>query len=106
MSRVPDEVVAAVHRRSGGVCEAMIPGACVWAGQQLHHRRMRSQGGADEVVNLLDVCHGCHEWVHRHPADAYGRGLLVRSVNSPADTPVRYRNSRDILITDVPDTLI
>jgi 5-methylcytosine-specific restriction endonuclease McrA len=27
---------------------------------EVHHRKMRSQGGDDSVVNLITLCHPCH----------------------------------------------
>ncbi len=32
---------------------------------QVHHIKLRSQSGDDEEQNLITVCAGCHEKVHR-----------------------------------------
>ena len=31
---------------------------------QVHHKRMRSQGGDDSEVNLITLCHYCHANEH------------------------------------------
>ena len=32
---------------------------------QVHHLTFRSQGGKDEIENLMGLCHICHERAHR-----------------------------------------
>lgn len=44
-----------------------------------HHRKMRSQGGTDESVNLMKVCSWCHNEIHANPTWAYEQGYLVHS---------------------------
>ena len=89
--RMPEHVAEAVIERSGGKCEAMGTFFCDGPAQQLHHRRMRSQGGKHTVQNLLALCASCHSWVHRHPKESYRLGWLVRSVKDPLEVPVQYR---------------
>ncbi len=45
---------------------------------------MRSQGGSNDIDNLLDVCPAGHHWIHRvlTRSDAYLLGLLI-----PRDMP-------------------
>jgi 5-methylcytosine-specific restriction endonuclease McrA len=31
----------------------------------VHHRQLRSQQGSDDDLNLITLCVGCHEGVHR-----------------------------------------
>jgi len=31
---------------------------------EVHHKRMRSQGGDDSEVNLITLCHSCHANEH------------------------------------------
>ena len=66
-----------VKKRSGGKCEARIPGICTGIGQQTHHRLNRSQGGKADPALLLRVCLACHARIGDHPADAYALGLLL-----------------------------
>ena len=40
-------------------------------GTQIHHKTFRSQGGNDEVQNLLWICHLCHADVHNGRLDRY-----------------------------------
>jgi len=65
--RVPldDEVYRKLHRqvleRDGWHCQ--ICGSMQRL--QVHHSRFRSQGGGDAEDNLITLCAGCHEQVHR-----------------------------------------
>ena len=76
-------VRATVRARSRGLCEAGVPLVCGGSGEHFHHRKRRSQGGADDAVNLLHVCHACHGWIHEHPDASYAARLLVRSWDTP-----------------------
>lgn len=80
---VPASVRRAVHARSGGCCEV-----CGGRAEHIHHRRLRSQGGRHELVNLLDVCFACHAAIHANPERSYALGLLVHGWCDPADVPV------------------
>lgn len=74
----PQEVKDAVWRRSGGMCEAKASPECRKYAGQLHHRRMRSQGGPDTVENALHVCTPCHGYIHDNPQQSYEAGWLIR----------------------------
>lgn len=67
-----------VRERSRGRCEAAASPNCSGQGGHVHHRRLRSQGGTNELDNLLDVCVWCHSFIHGNPALSYERGWLVR----------------------------
>ena len=99
--RMPQEVVDAVHARAGYACEAMVPPVCTGAGEHLHHRQLRSQGGEHTANNVVAICSACHEWAHRNPRQAEARGLIVRSMHDPDTTKVRYRNGGYVLLADV-----
>ena len=91
-NRVPTEVAEVVNNRAGGNCEIMnIDAKCTGYREQLHHRKLRSQGGEHTVENLCGVCHRCHYWLHAHPAIAYANGWLVKGVKDPAKIPFRRR---------------
>jgi 5-methylcytosine-specific restriction endonuclease McrA len=32
---------------------------------QVHHKQLRGQQGSDEDLNLITLCAGCHEGLHR-----------------------------------------
>jgi 5-methylcytosine-specific restriction endonuclease McrA len=32
---------------------------------QVHHKQLRSQAGGDDDLNLITLCAGCHEGLHR-----------------------------------------
>ena len=65
-----------IRQRSRHQCEARTE-ACVGAGEHIHHRKLRSQGGTNSANNLIDVCTPCHNWIHAHPALSYERGWLI-----------------------------
>lgn len=67
-----------VHQRSGGFCEARLPG-CTGFAQHVHHKGGRKRPDANRIVLLLDVCWHCHSEIHAHPEQSYALGLLVHS---------------------------
>ena len=72
------EATVALVDWTGGGCQARIPGVCTGLGECAHHRLRRSQGGTDDILNLVWVCRACHiTWIHRYPHDAAARGLLI-----------------------------
>ena len=75
---------AEVYERSGGLCEAAVEGRCPHQGSEAHHKRRRSQGGADTADNLVWLCELHHRWVHANPTAAIDVGLLVPTTFSPA----------------------
>jgi len=76
---------AVVRLRSSNKCEAQVPGVCTGAGQHIHHRKLRSQGGDNLAKSLLHVCFKCHRYIHDHPAESYERGWLIRAFDASAD---------------------
>jgi hypothetical protein len=94
---IPQHVLEAVNRRSGGCCEARLPGCTLTVGLQYHHRLRRSQGGRNDEATLVRLCAACHQdspaAVHRNPAAAYRSGLLIRaSSGTPSESWVRPEN--------------
>lgn len=86
---VPQAVRDALWLRSGGRCDLcgeMLSVRQVW---HAHHRLRRSQGGLDELANLLALHPVCHlTIVHGDPARAYEHGWLVRSAQDPGEVSV------------------
>jgi len=88
----------AVYNRSGGVCEVMVPGRCLYRATNYQHRKNRSQCAKDELwiaENGLHVCGsgttGCHGWIHQFPRRSYELGWSVRHAHDPRRIPVFYR---------------
>ena len=86
---------AIVVARSGGRCEAAIPGVCLGAAASIHHRVKRSRGGTWAPSNLLHVCGdgtiGCHGWIEHHPKQARYEGL---DLPAGADTTTETVHAR------------
>lgn len=65
---------------------------CACPGREWHHRRSRSVRGEHRhcPCNGVLLCHSCHVWVHKNPADAQEVGLIVsRYEDEPFTVPVR-----------------
>ena len=76
------EVWLAVERRDLYRCQASAFGfgsrhPC--AGPRVvHHRRLRAQGGLDDLDNLVLLCNWHHVEVHDNPRRAADCGLILR----------------------------
>ena len=85
-----------VHARAGGRCERCGTPVGVHD-MEAHHRKLRSQGGRDELVNLVALCSDCHHTqVHAHPERARGEGWIVRSGSDPAAVAVTLHDGRTV----------
>ena len=69
-----DTLTPLLVARSRGICEICGSGVAI----HRHHRLRRSQGGRNELANLLHLCRLCHDTVHAYPAVSYERGWLLR----------------------------
>lgn len=76
-----------VFSRSKGYCEKC--GLQLGDNFALHHRKLKSRGGKDEVANFLALHHGCHngntDSVHFNPKVAEERGYMVPSWAKPEE---------------------
>jgi hypothetical protein len=97
----PADVRKALAARSGGWCEAQLPG-CLGTATDPCHRVGRAQGGADTVFNVWFGCRRCHEWCHARPAEACDLGLMLKSWQVPELEPMAYRDSGWVLLGDKP----
>ena len=80
-----------VKARSQGRCEFVKIAGCLFRGcteqaVHVHHRKLRSQGGGDEIENLVHLCVPCHGYLHNHPEKARELGLILRR-NDPVKWP-------------------
>jgi 5-methylcytosine-specific restriction endonuclease McrA len=73
--------------RSGGRCEFCRDPLRNSA--EVHHRKLRSQGGGHGEENLALVHPDCHRWAHMNPTMAYDWGWLVSGWGDPAEVPIR-----------------
>jgi hypothetical protein len=91
MSRLPQKVRDALRERAEGCCEL-----CGVPANNAHHRKNRSQGGRNELSNLLLLCGsgttGDHGYITENPADSYANGWSVPSFRDPHVTPVRLHD--------------
>ncbi len=78
-----EETRQQVFERARGRCEAATPACTRREPSDVHHRRLRSQGGGDDLVNLLALTRECHAFVHANPALSYERGWLLRAGQAP-----------------------
>ena len=90
-----------VYTRCKGYCEkcgSRLPES--WA---LHHRKLRSRGGKDEVANFAALHHECHnlgtDSVHLNPAKASDSGHMVGSWQNPAECPLTLPDGSIVILT-------
>lgn len=75
-----------VLERSGGRCEARCCDDCNGRLELVHHKRRRSQGGTDDLSNLLGLDNACHDHIHANPSWAMDAGYLIG--NEPLSSAV------------------
>lgn len=77
----------AVLARAGRCCDfcAFAIDPTDW---ECHHRRLKSQGGLDEMANLVALHDACHSRLHDDRAMARETGFIVHKPDDPAHTPV------------------
>lgn len=68
-----------VKNRASLRCEIRVWDICEGRVHQIHHRLRRSQGGSNDVDNLLAACNSCHAYCHDNPTESYAKGWLIRS---------------------------
>jgi 5-methylcytosine-specific restriction endonuclease McrA len=77
----------AVLDRSDGTCDL-----CATAIRpedfECHHRRLRSQGGLDEMANCVALHDLCHSRLHGDRVMARETGFIVHKPDDPTVTPV------------------
>jgi hypothetical protein len=72
-----DAITPLLVLRSHGLCEVCLRALAT----HRHHRLRRSQGGTNDLDNLLYVCSNCHELIHHYPDLSYEQGWLLRKEN-------------------------
>ena len=84
------EIAKIVLARSSGFCK--VCGGVIRDKGALHHRKLKSRGGRDEVSNLIYCHHSCHNLadhsIHSNPSWAKERGFMVPSWGDSANTPM------------------
>lgn len=75
-----------VRERDGFRCQA-----CGATGVPLHvhHRKLRSQGGTEQMENLVSVCDECHRFIHDNVAWSKERGFILSSWVDPQTVSLR-----------------
>lgn len=66
-----------VLMRSHGDCEIGSP-VCTGRVEHIHHVKRRGQGGRQHLDDVRGTCFLCHEYVHGHVEESYGKGWLRR----------------------------
>jgi 5-methylcytosine-specific restriction endonuclease McrA len=73
-----NEITPDLLARAHGICEICRTGPC----EHRHHKLRRGQGGKNDLANLLFLCHGCHDRVHKYPSVSYAEGWLLKRSTS------------------------
>jgi len=93
------QIAEMVLERAGFYCEK-----CGKVGHNfaLHHRKLKSQGGQDEVCNLIAVHHECHNMgsqaIHMNPKESIANGWIVPSWADPASYPLILPDGTAVLL--------
>lgn len=89
------------YSRARGYCEKC--GSAVPESWALHHRKLRSRGGKDEIANFLVLHHACHNLathsVHLNPAEAERKGYMVPSWQEPSECPLTLPDGSIVILT-------
>ena len=88
------DVEPALIKRAGGKCEVRVPEACGKGFRMYHrhHKLMRSQGGGNQLDNLVWVCDGCHTFIHRNVEWAVENDWL-RKASAPGKTEILFKRN-------------
>lgn len=96
------KIVEIVQQRANGYCE--VCGGIARGNAALHHRKLRSRGGKDEVSNLIYIHHECHNLgtnsIHLNPAMAEDKGWMVPSWKEPQESPMLYADGNFVLLNN------
>ena len=91
-----------VYARCKGYCEKC--GNALPQSWALHHRKLKSRGGKDEVCNLVALHHGCHnldtDSVHGNPCWADQIGLMVGSWQEPNECPLTLPDGSIVILNN------
>lgn len=68
---IKDADLQALLARSNGRCEASLYG-CFGQATHIHHKKFRSRGGSNRLVNLCHLCARCHNGVHAYKPGTAG----------------------------------
>lgn len=95
------ELRRVIHERAGGRCERC--GTPLVDAFEAHHRKLRSQGGRDDVTNLVALDGDCHRWAHENPDAATAAGWIVRSHSKPENAAVTLWDGRTVRLLPLED---
>ena len=95
-----DKVIAKiVLDRAKGYCEKCGKSADL----ALHHRQLKSRGGKDEVVNLVAVCHPCHNLatnsIHLNPKKSTETGWIISAYQNPESVSLHIAGGKVVRLT-------
>ena len=62
---VPRKTKEELWERCRGICEARLS-RCTYQAMDPHHKKFRSRGGSDALINLAAVCRACHDMIHEN----------------------------------------
>lgn len=96
--RLPTALELALQARAGRRCE--LCGELLRDRCHRHHRLLLSQGGKDEISNVVllhPMCH--HQTIHLNPEWAKENGWIVLAGKNPSTVPILLHNHRKVRLT-------
>lgn len=102
MTNKLDSIRRLAYARCKGYCE--LCGRQLATSFALHHRKLKSRGGKDEISNFVALHHECHNLgthaVHLNVTKATESGHIVPSWANPSECPVILANGDSVILTD------
>lgn len=93
-----DAVTPRLRARAEDMCEVMIPNICSGSGNlHRHHRRsrrIRKDGLANSLENLILCCQPCHALIHHQRSWAKEHGFIISSNADPEKVQVNRTGIR------------
>lgn len=90
--RCPSFIKDAIWERTGGLCDFCGRTVAAKRQMQVHHRKLRSQGGDWSLDNLMGLHQWCHnigpDSIHQNVTRSYELGHLVHSWADPSTVPI------------------
>ena len=93
-----DKITPELRARAEEMCELMIPNVCSGSGNlHRHHRRsrrIRKDGLANDLSNLILVCQPCHQLIHHKRNWSKHHGFIISTNSNPKLIDVNLSGAR------------
>ena len=103
MKSINKKTIKKLYERAFNMCEAWkpVPGKMLEYGcnettnLEPHHKKYRSRGGSDKLINLALLCHKCHDCVHGITGD-WTKKYRTFSFQKEGETEYDYEKLQNV----------